>query len=86
MAWRVLITDAVLPDLSQFDDPEQAIGEVFDWVSNGPPCDRERGVGPAVVYDHRLKNGVRVQYFIGVEPHAYVAIVRVGPPVIEPPS
>ena len=86
MAWRVLITDAVLPDLAQFEHPGQAIGEVFDWVSNGPPCDQERGVGPAVIYKHSLENGVRIRYFIGVEPHAYVAILSVRPPIVEPPS
>lgn len=85
MAWRILITDTAVPDLRELDDPERAIAEVFDWVSNGPPCEQERGLGRAVVYDHRLENGVRVQYFIGVEPHAYVAILRVRRPSVEPP-
>lgn len=86
MTWEILVTDTALPDLLQFDDPQDALNEVFDWVSNGPPCDRMRGIGPAVIYDDSLENAVKVQYFIGVHPHAYVAIVRILPPVIRPPS
>ncbi len=43
--------------------------EVVDWVTNGPPCNRLRGVGPAIMYDDQLANGLRVQHFIGTSPH-----------------
>jgi hypothetical protein len=78
----VVLTDTVGPDLVQFDDPAQAISEVWDWVVNGPPCENVRGVGP----DHTLSNGIRVQYFIGTHPQAYVGIVRIRPPIIRPPA
>ncbi len=81
MAWRVVITDAALPDIEKLDDPQRALAEVFEWVRAGPPCEQERGVGPAVVYEETLTNGFRVHYFIGTIPHAYVAIVRVRPPI-----
>jgi hypothetical protein len=83
VAWRVLITDSV--DLSGLKDPVEDLGEVFDWAVKGPPCDRLRGVGLAVLYDDELRNGVRVRYFIGTYPHAYVAVVQVLPP-LNPPS
>jgi hypothetical protein len=86
VAWEIRVTDTALPDLLQFEDPQEALNGVFDWVTNGPPCDRKRGVGPAVIYEDYLENGVKVQYFIGVQPHAYVAIVRIRPPIIQPPS
>lgn len=81
MVWAVVIADSVWPDLAHFDDPHAAVAEVFDWVTNGPPCDHQKGVGPAVLYEDTLENGLRIEYFIGTAPHAYVAIVRVRPAV-----
>lgn len=86
MAWRVVITDSVWPDLERFDDPSRAIDEITEWIANGPPCEGQRRVGAAVVYEHTLESGIRVQYFIGTYPRAYVAILRIRPPIVRPPE
>ena len=77
MAWEVVITDSAAADLEAFDDPQATLADVFDWVRLGPPCDNPRRVGPAVLYQHVLAGGVRLDYFVGTAPRAYVAIVRI---------
>ncbi len=86
MVWEIRISDSALPDLARFDDVQQAVDELLDWAAEGPPCDNLEAVGPAVVYGHTLRSGVRVQYFIGTSPHAYVAILRMRRPVVRSPD
>lgn len=86
MAWHILITDSVQHDLGRLDDPQEALSELFDWATNGPPCDGRRALGPASIYEDVLKNGIRVRYFIGTSPNAYVAVLTIRKPPKPPTS
>ncbi len=80
MAWEVVLTDAVAPDLAQFDDLDVVTADLMAWVEQGPPCTTMRTVEGAVTYEDVTPGGLRVNYFIGVAPRAYVAVVRIRRP------
>lgn len=77
MAWEIRLEDSVAPDLGQFDDLDAVANDLMAWVEHGPPCTGKRKVGGAVTYQDLTPGGLRVNYFIGVWPVAYVAVLRI---------
>lgn len=80
---EIRLTDTVWPDIAKLDDREALVADLFDWVEMGPPCNGRRELLGAVTYEDVTPGGLKVQYFIGTTPKAYVGVLRVRK--VEPP-
>jgi hypothetical protein len=76
---RVILTDAVQPDLDRLEDDERgALGEsLLGWVETGPPLGTRRLAGGLALQEDHVGTGFAVTYFVdGTVPYAAELRVR----------
>ena len=81
MAWPLVFAADAWADLNEFENPEPVLDELFEWAKTGPPADHDRDLFGATIYDDETVSGVRFQYFIGTKPRAFIAMLRIRPPL-----
>jgi hypothetical protein len=78
VTWRVILTDAVQPDLDRLEDDERGtVAEgLLGWVETGPPLSNLRLAGGLELYEDHVGAGFVVTYFIDATV-PYAALLRV---------
>jgi hypothetical protein len=78
VTWRVILTDAVQPDLDRLDDDQRGtLGEgLLGWVETGPALSNRRLVGGLELYEDHIGPGSSVTYFADAT-NPYAAVLRV---------
>jgi hypothetical protein len=61
VTWRVILTDAVQPDLDRLEDDERGtLAEgLLDWVETGPPLGDRRLAGGLELFEDRVGAALR---------------------------
>jgi hypothetical protein len=78
VTWRVILTDAVQPDLDRLEDDDRGRLPEFllGWVDTGPPLGERRLVGGLELFEDLVGTGFVVTYFVDATV-PYAAVLRV---------